>query len=204
MKAPLVSVSHKHTHSLHNNGSVVGSAVKGGRKINLGDLWKLLVMTFMNIWWQVENVVINLNMEKIFKQTALKIERGRHVQRIESIIGLCVCGGRSVLSTSRWMFMCTSGMGFGPTDLYWEAQDFHQSFSSSFILNICVYLKTERHVLNILCSDINKHVTLSNQSLDLDVDILWDTATLESNQHNSSGLWSREKQHCSNTKCLLQ
>lgn len=61
--------------------------MKEDRRINFDDLWKLLVMTFMNILWKVENVIINFYIRKWgrnIKQTALNIERGPHVKRIVS------------------------------------------------------------------------------------------------------------------------
>lgn len=63
--------------------------IKADRRINLDDLWKLLVMTFMNILWKVENVIINFYIRKWgrkIKQTALNIEHGPHVKRIVSRI----------------------------------------------------------------------------------------------------------------------
>lgn len=61
--------------------------IKAGRGINLGDLWMLLVMTFMNILWKVENVIINFYIRKWgrnIKQTALSIEHSPRVKRIVS------------------------------------------------------------------------------------------------------------------------
>lgn len=63
--------------------------IKEDRGINLDDLWKLLVMTFMNILWKIGNVIINFYIGKWgrnIKQTALNIEHGPHVKRIVSRI----------------------------------------------------------------------------------------------------------------------
>lgn len=61
--------------------------IKGDRRINLNDLWKILVMTFMNTLWNIENVIINFYIGKWgrnIKQTALKFERGPHVKPHET------------------------------------------------------------------------------------------------------------------------
>lgn len=63
--------------------------IKVDSRINLDDLWNLLVMTFMNILWKIGNVIINFYIGKWgrnIKQTALNIEHGPHVKRIVSRI----------------------------------------------------------------------------------------------------------------------
>lgn len=84
----LVSV-HNQTHEQRASHSRLmdpcwAAEMKEDRGINFDDLWKLLVMTFMNILWKVENVIINFYIRKWgrnIKQTALNIERGPPCQK---------------------------------------------------------------------------------------------------------------------------
>lgn len=75
--------THRHTHTLPIWWIWAGrQGIKLNRRINLNDLWKILVMAFMNTLWNIENVVINFDVRKWgrnIKQTALNFEQGLHV-----------------------------------------------------------------------------------------------------------------------------
>lgn len=79
--------THRHTHTLPIWWIWAGrQGIKPNRRINLNDLWKILVMTFMNTLWNIENVVINFDVRKWgrnIKQTALNFEQGLHVKSTE-------------------------------------------------------------------------------------------------------------------------
>lgn len=92
-----IHLNHTYLHQTHTLTHTHTSAIwwiwaarqdiKGDRRINLNDLWKILVMAFMNTLWNIENVIINFYIGKWgrnIKQTALKFERGPHVKPQET------------------------------------------------------------------------------------------------------------------------
>lgn len=140
--------------------------MKEDRRINFDDLWKLLVMTFMNILWKVENVIINFYIRKWgrnIKQTALNIERGPHVKRIVSGIMGSLPGQkrwdekRDDNQTSRViLLLCRDGKVEQPKkmDRFVSIQGFLESKEpSSFIHLLIRFVPTTCVVpLNVLCS----------------------------------------------------
>lgn len=143
--------------------------MKEDRRINFDDLWKLLVMTFMNILWKVENVIINFYIRKWgrnIKQTALNIERGPHVKRIVSgIMG-------SLPGQKRWdeksddnqtsrviLLLCRDGKVEQPKKMrpcwtaLWVFRGSSKVKISSFIHLLIRFVPTTCVVpLNVLCS----------------------------------------------------
>lgn len=79
--------THRRTHTLPIWWIWAGrQGIKPNRRINLNDLWKILVMTFMNTLWNIENAVMNFDVRKWgrnIKQTVLNFEQGLHVKSSE-------------------------------------------------------------------------------------------------------------------------